>query len=66
MSPNPVRAAHSSAGRGSDADTGRELVAFFVACVSSCLSYFYFQELFSSSHVGDVLNTDEAQYTRSY
>lgn len=47
-------------------NTGRELFAFFMARVSSSLSYFYFQGLFSSSHFGDVLNTDETQCTQSY
>lgn len=32
---------------------------FLMARVSFSLSHFYFQGLFSSSHFGDVLNTDE-------
>ena len=72
MSPNPLRAVHSSSeGVGvtealGSRSTGRELFAFFMAGVYSYLSYFYFQGLFSSSHFGDVLNTDEIQCTQSY
>lgn len=72
MSPNPLKAVHSSSeGVGAtealgSQDAGRELLAVFIARVSSYLSYFYFQGLFSSSHFGDALNTDETQCTQSY
>lgn len=60
-----LRGCGSDRGAGKS-NTGRELFACFMARVSSSLSYFYFQGLFSSSHFGDVLHTDETQCTQSY